>query len=120
MKKLRWLVPAGCLVILIMLTSFALAAYQHAGDADTDAKFFRDIYPGKVGTKLDNCTLCHSGGSYASGTKTVTLGSCQWCHYKFGYNKSGDITATLNSYGKDYLAHGRNADDVLGRNLAGH
>ena len=36
------------------------------------------------------------------------MGSCQWCHYKYGYDKSGDITATLNLFGKDYLAEGRN------------
>jgi len=37
------------------------------------------------------------------------MGSCQWCHFKFGYNKSGDIAATLNAYGKDYLDKGRSA-----------
>jgi hypothetical protein len=109
MRKIKWFVSAGCLVILVALASVAFAAYQHAGDADTDAKYFRDVYPGKVGTKLDNCTLCHMGGVDNSGKKPVTMGSCQWCHFKFGYNKSGDITATLNPYGKDYLANGRNA-----------
>ena len=53
---------------------------------------FRTVYPDKVGTKLDSCTLCHSGGSYTSGSppKTTTLGSCQWCHYKYGYDASGN------------------------------
>jgi hypothetical protein len=108
MKKFSWFVVKGFVVVLVMLASVASAAYQHAGDADKDAKYFRDIYPGMVGTKLDNCTLCHSGGVNTSGSKPVTMGSCQWCHFKFGYNKSGDIAATLNSYGKDYLAKGRN------------
>jgi hypothetical protein len=108
MKKFNWFVVTGFVVVLFMLASVASAAYQHAGDADKDAKYFRDIYPGMVGTKLDNCTLCHSGGVNTSGSKPVTMGSCQWCHFKFGYNKSGDIAATLNSYGKDYLAKGRN------------
>jgi hypothetical protein len=107
MRKLKWFVPAGCFVIMVTLASVALAAYQHAGDADKDAKYFRDIYPGMIGTKLDNCTLCHSGGVDTSGKKPITMGSCQWCHFKYGYNKSGDITATLNSYGKDYLTNGR-------------
>jgi hypothetical protein len=108
MRKLNWFVTAVCVVLLFAPASVASAAYQHAGDADKDAKYFRDMYPGKVGTKLDNCALCHGGGVDTSGSKPVTMGSCQWCHFKFGYNKSGNITATLNSYGKDYLANGRN------------
>ena len=107
MRKFNWFVVVGCVVVLVMLASIASAAYQHAGDADKDAKYFRDIYPDKVGSKLDNCTLCHSGGVDTSGKKPVTMGSCQWCHFKFGYNKSGDIKATLNAYGMDYLANGR-------------
>ncbi len=87
------------------MISVATAAYHHAGEAD--APNFLLAYPDKAGTKLDSCSLCHSGGSYTSGGKTTTLGSCQWCHYKYGYNKSGDITATLNPFGKDYLAQGR-------------
>jgi len=110
MKRLHVLVAAVTFIALSALASVASAAYQHAGDADTDAKFFRDVYPGKVGTKLDNCALCHSGGSVTSGTKTTTYGSCQWCHYKYGYNAPhGDIAATLNPYGKAYLDNGRNA-----------
>ncbi len=107
MKKVNWLVAAGCVAVLVMLASVASAAYQHAGDADKDAKFFRDVYPGRVGTKLHNCTLCHSGGVDTSGKKPVTMGSCQWCHFKYGYNQKGDIKATLNAYGMDYLAKGR-------------
>ena len=109
MKRLRVLLPV-VFCVLAALASGAMAAYQHAGDADTDAKFFRETYPGKIGTKLDNCALCHSGGSVTSGTKTTTYGSCQWCHLKYGYTAPhGDITLTLNSYGKDYLAKGRSA-----------
>lgn len=85
------------------LASVALAAYHHAGEQD--APNFQKVYPGKVGTKLDNCALCHTGGK--EGKKTY--GSCQWCHYKYGYDASGDITLTLNPYGKDYLAKGRSA-----------
>jgi len=43
---------------------------------------------------------------------TCKAASCQWCHYSFGYNKSGDILSTLNPYGKAYLAAGRSADAV--------
>jgi len=37
----------------------------------------------------------------------VSLGSCQWCHYSYGYDGSGNIVDTLNSYGKDYWLNGR-------------
>ena len=44
------------------MASFAPAAYHHAGEAD--APIFLLAYPNKAGTKLDSCSLCHSGGSY--------------------------------------------------------
>jgi hypothetical protein len=83
------------------------AAYHHMGEIDSG--IFLSIYPDKAGTKLDNCNLCHSGGSYVdSKGKTVTLGSCQWCHYKYGYDASGNINDTLNPYGMAYKSNGRN------------
>ena len=106
MKRSHVLVALCALIVVFATGSVATAAYHHAGEAD--APNFLLAYPNMAGTKLDSCTLCHTGGSYISGTKTTTLGSCQWCHYKYGYDKSGDITATLNLYGKDYLAQGRN------------
>ena len=71
----------------LFLSSIVWSAYHHMGEAD--APKFLSVYPNKAGTKLDQCTLCHSGGSYVSGGKTVVMGSCQWCHYKYGYDKSG-------------------------------
>jgi hypothetical protein len=73
MRKFNWFVVAVCVVTLVMLASVASAAYQHAGDADKDAKYFRDIYPGKVGTKLDNCTLCSGVTSNSGITRAATL-----------------------------------------------
>ena len=106
MKRSHALVALGAFIFVFAAVSVATAAYQHAGESD--APNFLLAYPSMAGTKLDSCTLCHTGGSYTSSGKTTTLGSCQWCHYKYGYDKSGDITATLNPYGKDYLAQGRN------------
>ena len=37
----------------------------------------------------------------------VSLGSCQWCHYSYGYDGSGNHLDTLNPYGKDYYMNGR-------------
>ena len=89
-------------------TAPAFAAYQHAGET-TDPASFLASHPEAAGTKLDSCALCHSGGSYVSGGKTTTLGSCMWCHYLSNYTTSKVTTATLNPYGSDFLAHGRNA-----------
>jgi hypothetical protein len=84
------------------------AAYHHMGESDTPN--FLQAYPEKTGTKLDNCVLCHKGGSYRQANgKKVDLGSCQWCHHTFGYDGKGNINETLNPFGKDYRANGRNA-----------
>lgn len=85
------------------------AAYDHGG-ADTDSAVFLDVYPDKAGTKLDSCALCHSGGTYTNYKgREVALGSCQWCHYSYGYDMSGNIEGTLNQFGKDYRDGGRDS-----------
>jgi hypothetical protein len=96
----------GVLAVLAASPAAASAAYSHNGESD--ALSFVSVYPGKAGTKLDSCSLCHGGGTVASGGKTTVYGSCQWCHYKYWYAAPhGDITATLNPYGKDYFDAGR-------------
>ncbi|MBI4774417.1 MAG: hypothetical protein HY788_09605 [Deltaproteobacteria bacterium] len=95
------------LVMVVFAASPAMAAYDHQGEMDSDN--FTALYPDKVATKLDHCALCHTGGEYIDDRdRTVTAGSCQYCHATYGYDGSGDIFGTLNSYGKDYLANGRN------------
>lgn len=106
--KVKWIVVVG-LVGLFAATGLALAAYHHQGEADSD--IFLQVYPDKAGTKLDNCATCHSGGAYVDGRgRTITMGSCQWCHYSYGYDASGDIADTMNAYGRDFLLSGRNAN----------
>jgi cytochrome c553 len=97
----------GC--ALIMMASVASAAYQHAGDAENDARIFLNVYPDAAGSKLDNCVLCHGGGQYTDPKtqKTTTLGSCQYCHAMTSYGTIDQYEATLNSYGRDYLSLGR-------------
>lgn len=102
-----------CIMLLlsVMVTGFsgaAQAAYHHQGEAD--APNFQQAYPDLVGSKLDSCTLCHSGGTYEKSPgsgKFVTVGSCQWCHMTYGYDGSGDITKTINPYGMAYMSAGR-------------
>lgn len=95
-----------CLFLILGLSPMGFAAYQHQGEQDSPK--FLAVYPQKAGTKLDHCATCHTGGSYVnSQSKTVSLGSCQWCHYSYGYDASGNIVDTLNSYGLAYLVNGR-------------
>jgi hypothetical protein len=74
---------------------------------ESDAPKFQKVYPGATGTKLDTCTLCHSGGTDSIKGKKTTFGSCQWCHYRYGYDGKGDKNATLNPYGREYRDAGR-------------
>ncbi len=108
MKK--FLLCGFALFISFYTVSQALSAYHHEGE--NDSKNFVSVYPAKAGTKLDHCALCHSGGQYESKGQITTLGSCQWCHYKYGYDGSGNILDTMNEYGKDYHDHGRNASAI--------
>jgi len=97
------------LIGILMITTAAYAAYHHEGEMD--AGNFLAAYPDKAGTKLDHCALCHSGGQYVnSKDKLVTLGSCQWCHYSYGYDGSGDILETINPFGAAYMEAGRDED----------
>jgi hypothetical protein len=86
------------------------AAYHHQGERDS-ANFLK-AYRGKAGGKLDQCALCHNGGRLEKSGVKVILGSCQWCHYKYGYDMKGPLAETLNPYGRDYLKHGRDAAAV--------
>ena len=86
------------LALAIGWASPAMAAYNHLGDKDS--RVLRSVYPAAVGTKLDSCALCHSGGSTTSGGKTTNYGSCQWCHTTYGYSAPhGNIKLTINAYG---------------------
>jgi hypothetical protein len=96
--------------LLFAMVSTGICAYHHEGEQD--ANKFLSVYPDKTGTKIDHCALCHTGGSYVQSGKTVSLGSCQWCHYKFKYDGTGNILDTMNAYGKDYHDNGRNAAAV--------
>jgi hypothetical protein len=110
----RDLIMIAAIVIIVLSTgTSAFTAYNHNGDIDSVN--FRTAYPDKVGTKLDSCTLCHTGGSYTSGGKTTILGSCQWCHYitNYGADATANLQETLNPYGNDYLNNGRSEAAIV-------
>lgn len=115
MRRAKWPTYSVLFIVLgvtLLTAQMVRSAYHHMGEIDSG--IFLTVYPEKAGTKLDSCNLCHSGGSYVNASnKTVTLGSCQWCHYKYGYDSSGDISETLNAYGKAYRAAGRSTAGVI-------
>ncbi|MBW1893739.1 MAG: hypothetical protein JRI91_08610 [Deltaproteobacteria bacterium] len=96
------------LASVFLLGAAAFGAYHHEGESD--AANFLSAYPGMAGSKLDHCALCHLGGEYEKREGVyVELGSCQWCHYSYGYDGSGNIVDTMNQYGLDYYTNGKNA-----------
>ena len=96
------------ILLVFLASSAAFSSYHHMGEEDSGR--FLKIYPDKAKTKLDSCALCHSGGQYEKKPGVfVSLGSCQYCHYKYGYDETGNIYDTLNPYGMDYLNNGRNS-----------
>jgi hypothetical protein len=105
MLRKELLFAAFSVLFIAGLPNLARGAYHHMGESD--APKVQKAYPGAAGTKLDTCTLCHSGGTESIRGKNTTFGSCQWCHYRYGYDGKGDKSATLNTYGREYRAAGR-------------
>jgi hypothetical protein len=86
---------------------------------DLDINYFVNAYPNTVGTRLDDCQTCHRGGSFTTGSgskiKTITKNVCDFCHLTVhpdttGFNEPQptQISETLNPFGQDYLAAGKN------------
>ncbi|MBF0378946.1 MAG: hypothetical protein HQK72_15920 [Desulfamplus sp.] len=114
LKNVRLTVIFAAMLVLFSIINIgnSYAAYHHEGEHDSGN--FTAIYQDKAGTKLDHCGLCHTGGSYTNSTgKSVTMGSCQWCHYTTDYGKQNDkIDQTMNAYGKAYKDNGRNQSAI--------
>ena len=108
----RGILFIGTMILVIFMASVAFCAYHHEGEKDADK--FLAAYPYKAGSKLDHCSLCHCGGKYEKKPgKWVSLGSCQWCHYSYGYDGHGNINDTMNPYGNDYHDYGRNSSAII-------
>ncbi|MHC9541542.1 MAG: GEGP motif-containing diheme protein [Vulcanimicrobiota bacterium] len=108
---LSLVIIAAAAVLIMISAQGGQSAYHHMGEKDSN--IFLSVYPQCKGTKLDNCSLCHTGGAYKSKESTVNLGSCQWCHFKYGYTAPhGDIMDTLNPFGRQYLEAGRSEEAI--------
>lgn len=78
---------------------------------DQDVGNFLTVYPFARSTKLDDCVLCHPGGSITQGGKTTSYGSCDYCHLTYGLQPPhGNVP--LNAYGQAYKGAGRNQDAI--------
>ena len=109
-RKKFWGIFISAVVLAGFLATLGLAAYSsHQNDKDVQA--FLAVYPFAKGTKLDDCSLCHPGGSITQGTKTTYYGSCDYCHITYGLTPPhGQVP--LNSYGQAYEDAGRNEDAI--------
>jgi hypothetical protein len=111
MKRRNLIMIAAMVIIVLSSGTTAFTAYNHGGD--TDSVNFRTVYPEEIGTKLDSCALCHTGGQYNTNTY---YGSCQWCHYVTSYGADStpaNLLKTLNAYGLDYLNNGRDVNALV-------
>ena len=107
MKKaiLLWILGVGVLWIAGG-TLPALAAYS-AHQNDSDINNFLTLYPFTVPSKLNDCLLCHPGGTITTNGKTSSYGSCDYCHNTYGIQPPHG-TVPLNPYGLAYKNAGRN------------
>jgi hypothetical protein len=90
-------------------------SYQgHASDVDINN--FVTVYPHTVGTRLDDCQTCHTGGEVTDDDNdAVYANPCDYCHYIIhphdGWTGLPTTMAqTLNSYGTAYDGAGRNTE----------
>ncbi len=89
-------------------------------ESDADANNFVNAYPSTVGTRLDNCQICHEGSEItysdngAPGITKNIANPCTYCHirvfesaddYHSGYPSTYEDT--LNPYGVAYKNAGR-------------
>lgn len=104
MKKemFLWLTVLGILLMFLDASS-VMAAYS-AHQNNQDINNFLTVYPFAKSTKLDDCVLCHKGGTIGNNT----YGSCDYCHQTYGLQAPhGNILLTLNPYGLAYNNAGR-------------
>ncbi len=102
---------AACAVVA-MLSPLHSAYKGHASDDDINAVLA--VYPALRGTPADSCATCHTAGDVkdpAAGGRLRHENHCGYCHALVNRDQR-DPKETLNRYGLDYLAGGRNEQAV--------
>ena len=85
---------------------------------DLDINHFVNAWPDTVGTRLDDCQTCHTGGTFTwmqgDTQKMSTMNACDFCHLVihprdpgFDQAQPESFAETLNPFGADYDAAGR-------------
>jgi hypothetical protein len=81
---------------------------------NTDSNHLVAVYPALVGTRLDDCQTCHTGGTVThADRRTSDLAPCGYCHLLQNPDKrvvAGaplNYEGTLNPYGLAYKTSGR-------------
>jgi len=111
-------------------TTVTSQAYGHHDTDKADTANFVNVYPNKVGTRLDSCQTCHKSFVFTSGDKIKPKSVCDYCHlvnrpdmtngaptlYDNGA-QPGSIADTLNAYGVAYRDSGRSQKAL--RDIAG-
>jgi len=101
---------AFTLLIALLMATTVFAAYS-AHQNDQDVNNFLSVYPSAKSTKLDDCALCHPGGTVVENSKPKQYGSCDYCHITTDLQPvPGQIP--LNPYGVDYENAGRTKDAI--------
>jgi hypothetical protein len=121
---LRRLLPALLIVPALLLflgcpepTAELISSRAYSGhENDQDANNFVRAYPAALGTRLDDCQLCHSGGKVGTSTETIT-NACNYCHLiqwpdhaKYPTGHPAVWSDTLNPFGLDYYNHGQSKE----------
>jgi hypothetical protein len=116
MKRTKWIWTVGLgILTMAIAAAIAWAAYS-SHQNDQDIANFMQIYPFARSTKLDDCSLCHPGGSITQGGKASYYGSCDYCHTTYGLQAPhGEVP--LNTYGQAYQGAGRSQQAL--RNIEG-
>lgn len=91
-------------------------AYKGHG-IDRDMQNFVNVHPDTVGTRLDDCQLCHRGGVVKHNSRERHKNTCDYCHFIPFPDESLQGTPetyedTLNKFGLDYKRHGRDREAV--------
>ena len=127
-QRVHWqfsLLPAFALLLGIVMSCadapvspsgvFSSRSYQgHASDADINN--FVTAYQHTVGTRLDDCQTCHTGGEVTDDDDdTVYANPCDYCHYVIHpptdwTGLPTDFAQTLNPHGTAYAGGGRNVE----------
>jgi hypothetical protein len=87
----------------------ALSHSYRGHEHDADMQCFVRAYPEAVGTRLDDCVLCHREGPVPDGKGgTRTVNACDFCHHLT--REKTALATSLNAFGGAYSRSGRDGD----------